>query len=222
MEKPSQATESNHSPALPKPPLPHVPRCHIHTDFKLSHPGNRASVQSNQFLQEKAGRNSAKGFAEVPAGDIHSLSLTLKQVTLSQEESRLFRQDLPFPATGWPGLISRLSCVDTQGDLLRALPSAEVRLAHLEFHKLPLPPFLQVGVLCLITSSGPGLLGSAGSWLSERCCQLCAAPLCGAIQLAILTASHKSHLLTYFSSPNICKVEEVESKLLFFASEVSL
>lgn len=47
-------------------------------------------------------------------------------------------------------------------------------------------------------------------------------PLSRTVQLVILTASHKSYLLTYFSPPNICKVEEVESKLLFSASEVSL
>lgn len=31
MEKPSKAIKSKHSPALPSPPLSHVPKCHIHT-----------------------------------------------------------------------------------------------------------------------------------------------------------------------------------------------
>lgn len=141
---------------------------------------------------------------------------------MSQQESRLGRQDLPFPTPGWPGLISRLSCVDTQGDLLHDLPSTEVRLAQLQLPRLPLPPFLQMGGLYLITSSSPGLLGNDGSWLGEHFCQLCAALPSSAIQLVILTASHKSYLLTSSSSPNICKVEEVESKLLFFARKVSL
>uniref|UniRef100_A0A8C9UED2 Uncharacterized protein n=1 Tax=Serinus canaria TaxID=9135 RepID=A0A8C9UED2_SERCA len=34
LEKTFKIMESNHFPALPRPPVPHVPKCHLHRAFK--------------------------------------------------------------------------------------------------------------------------------------------------------------------------------------------
>lgn len=133
LEEPSQAPSPAIPPALPRPPR--VPRCHIHTDFKLSPPGSRAASFSRRLPEAVP-----KALLECQQVTSPACPSATKAGHLSQQESRLVRQDLPLPSPGWPGLISSLSCVDTQGDLLHDLPSTEVRLPHLGFPKLSFPP----------------------------------------------------------------------------------